>query len=277
MLLPNDLRALDAMGYTVRTILEVPLDLGETVIDSRSEAIADTELNGSTQYSVNLPTGAPTGSTLVLDLRGNNDVDLHTRFGARVTGSNTFSGGPGVMADISSTGPEGNETIRLDNLQAGKYFIAVENLDNIVRADYTLQAALLPAGTVVLASGQAVVRMNAPVGFDPTQHAVTVASPVGQVPDTLTIQLAGSGAQDLDLFVRKGKSVLENGRVFFTYRSEGFTGNEIIAVDAASAPPIAQTTYFMTVRNLGPSPASYTLTATVTAKTPITMSLLSAE
>ncbi|MGH9841200.1 MAG: BACON domain-containing protein, partial [Blastocatellia bacterium] len=79
---------------------------------------------GETQYTIQIPS---TVTQLKVDLRGNQDVDLFVRFGARIA----IQGGS-VIADFKSESETGNESITITPgsspaLQAGVYYIAAGN------------------------------------------------------------------------------------------------------------------------------------------------------
>lgn len=74
---------------------------------------------------------------------------------------------------------------------------------------------------------------------------------------------------DLDLFARFGQDVaLSSGRAVADHRSEGPTGNEQIAITAATDPPLRAGTYFISLALFSNGLAvNGTLTATVTTST----------
>src|SRR6185295_4881957 len=124
---PNDLLAFDSFGYRVRNSSEetVPLVSG---VSQRGSILAPTGENavvGSTQYSVQVPSGA---DELRVELTGNQDVDLYVRFGQRV--AQDSSGNP--LADFVSDSPTGLESVvagpsSSPALKVGTYYIAVAN------------------------------------------------------------------------------------------------------------------------------------------------------
>lgn len=126
-----------------------------------------------------------------------------------------------------------------------------------------------PVQVVPLASGigQAGTVPNAPAEgqgtLSTTQYAIQV--PAGAT--NLSINLSGN--TDVDLFVRQGQKIsLSSGIIVSDFRSDGPTGTETINVSGATAPALQAGTYYIAVANYGLSPASFTLTATVTVPQP---------
>ncbi len=98
---------------------------------------------GETQYTIQVPSGA---TQLKVDLRGNQDVDLFVRFGARIV----LQGG-GPVADFKSETTSNEESITVTPssspaLQAGTYYIAVGNF-GAGAANITVTATVNGGGT----------------------------------------------------------------------------------------------------------------------------------
>jgi hypothetical protein len=122
----NDLFALNIIGYQIGAAEDetVPLTSGISQPGSVTAPDEGEAVLSVTQYTVQVPVGS---SQLTVDLNGNQDVDLHVRFGQRVS-----LGTSGPVADHVSNSPSGVESITITTassptLRAGTYFIAVAN------------------------------------------------------------------------------------------------------------------------------------------------------
>lgn len=147
----NDLLALNMMGY--RLTAEPParyasaptgakIDLTSGVAQTASiPASSDPNICSTldTQFKIQVPVGS---SQLLVNLSGNQDVDLHARAGLRFVSS---PGWPGV-SDYTSNSPNSTESITITPssnlpLQPGAYYFAVDNCGGSA-ANITLTATV---------------------------------------------------------------------------------------------------------------------------------------
>src|SRR2546423_206579 len=144
----NDIAVLNLLGYWINNEPAPTLPQtspGSTVAMTSGVAqtgvITSAPANSSsvnpTQYSIQVPAGA---TQLKIDLSGDQDVDLHVRFGQRVL---RVVGWPG-LAEYISDSPNSTESITITPssgapLQAGTYFIALDNCGS-AGANFTLTA-----------------------------------------------------------------------------------------------------------------------------------------
>lgn len=126
----NDLLALDSMGFQVGALNgggdTVALTSGVAQQGSirapktnEEDAVIDDR-----QYTIQVPAGA---NQLIVELDGNQDVDLYVRAAQRITINSS-----GLQADYASDSPTGHETVTITPssspaLRAGTYYIAVLN------------------------------------------------------------------------------------------------------------------------------------------------------
>ncbi|HKP11845.1 MAG TPA: NF038122 family metalloprotease, partial [Blastocatellia bacterium] len=124
----NDLAALDTIGYRTRSLLDsttvIPLSSGEPRAGGLFAPPPNLAVLSHTQYAIAVPPGA---TQLVIDLRGDQDVDLYGRFGRPVVLQ-----GHNPIVDYQSTGDSGSENITITPsrslpLRAGTYYFAIAN------------------------------------------------------------------------------------------------------------------------------------------------------
>lgn len=124
----NDLSALDAIGYQVRSIFDpttvVSLTAGSAQPGGMPAPPPNLGVLSHTQYSIAVPPGA---TQLSIELNGDQDVDLFVRFGQPVVLQ-----GHDPRTDYMSTTDSNFESITIDPessppLRPGIYFIAVAN------------------------------------------------------------------------------------------------------------------------------------------------------
>ena len=140
----NDLLAFDAIGYQVSALEGDTKALipGVSQPGSISAPSAGSAVLGSTQYTVQVPNGA---GQLMVELNGNQDVDLYVRAGQRIT-----IGSSGPVADHVSDSPTGVESATITPsssppLGVGTYFIAVANYGPGA-ASFTVKATITGGG-----------------------------------------------------------------------------------------------------------------------------------
>jgi uncharacterized protein YneR len=270
---PNDLRALDLMGYQLKAAQggdTVALTSGAPQTGSiPAPQQSGSGVIGATQYAIQVPAGA---AQLKVDLSGNQDVDLFVRFGSRVAIQNGA-----IVADAKSESATGNETITITPgsspaLQAGTYYIAVGNFGPGA-ASFTVTATVSGGGgptptpggdTVALTSGAPrtgaipAPQQSGSGVIGATQYTIQVPAGAAQ----LKVDLNGN--QDVDLFVRFGSRIaIQNGAIVADAKSESATGNETITITPGGSPALQAGTYYIAVGNFGPGAASFTVTATV--------------
>jgi hypothetical protein len=84
-------------------------------------------------------------------------------------------------------------------------------------------------------------------------------------PGASSLKIELNGDQDVDLFVRFGERVVNQGfHPVSDYVSAGKSGSEAITITASSTPPLRAGTYFIAIANFGPDEANFTVSATVT-------------
>ena len=84
-------------------------------------------------------------------------------------------------------------------------------------------------------------------------------------PGATSLKIELNGDQDVDLFVRFGERVVNQGfHPVSDYVSAGKSGSEAITITASSTPPLRTGTYFIAIANFGPGEANFTVSATVT-------------
>ena len=278
----NDLKALDIIGYQVRTgstPTPTPTPGGDTV--ALSSGIPKTgsipapptgsATLGATQFTIQVPSGA---TQLKVDLSGNQDVDLYVRFNSRIVVQN---GGP--VADFKSETESNNESVTITTgsspaLQAGVYYIAVGNYGPGA-ASFNITATVAGGGgptptptpggnTIAMSSGvpqtgsiPASQQSGGGILGEP-QYSIQVPSGASQLKVNL------SGNQDVDLYVRFGNRIgIQNGALVADFKSESETGNETITITPASSPALQAGVYYIGIVNWGNGTASFSVTATV--------------
>jgi hypothetical protein len=208
---------------------------------------------GDRAFQITVPEGA---TRLKIDLRTSTatDVDMFVTFGdlGRVVNGK-------AVADFSSEGPDGNESITISTttspaLKPGVYFIQFVNYDNQRAAEGTITATIertpvAPTAPTVLASGVA-AKLQLPAVTGPTVFTGAYGYRI-QVPNgatRLTIRLTTSTPNtDVDLYARHEADVdvSAEGDIIADHYSETLTGNESIIITASSNPPLRPGTYYI--------------------------------
>jgi Bacterial pre-peptidase C-terminal domain len=228
-------------------------------------------LNGIWSYTIQVPQGA-TRLEIKLNTRpADFDMDLFARAGADPAVDNGK-----VIADHSSTGPDGTETIVITAssnppLKPGVYYIALGVFTKDRPASGTLVATVTTGGGT---AGNA-LKSDVPANFSfrsvdgPTlemgQNGFYIDVPEGTTRLDVRLDTATAGA-DLDLYVRRGQDVtVVNGNVVSDFVSDGPTGSEAITVTRATTPPLQPGRYYVgvVIYTTGVR-VSGTVTATVT-------------
>ncbi|HQR36614.1 MAG TPA: NF038122 family metalloprotease [Blastocatellia bacterium] len=278
----NDLKALDIIGYQVRTgstPTPTPTPGGDTVALStgtpKTGSVpappSGSATMGATQYTIQVPSGA---TQLKVELSGNQDVDLFVRFGSRIVVQN---GGP--VADFKSETESNNESVTVTPgsnpaLQVGVYYIAIGNYGPGA-ASFTITATVIGGGgptptptpggnTVAMSSGvpqtgsiPASQQSGGGILGEP-QYSIQASSGASQLKVNL------SGNQDVDLYIRLGNRIgIQNGALIADFKSESETGNETITITSASSPALQAGVYYIGIVNWGSGTASFSVTASV--------------
>ncbi|MFL6215494.1 MAG: NF038122 family metalloprotease [Blastocatellia bacterium] len=124
----NDLAALAAIGYRTRSALDqttvIALTSGQPQAGGLFAPPPNLAVLSHTQYAIVVPPGA---TRLILEMRGDQDVDLYARFGQPVVLQ-----GHNPVVDYKSTSDSGNEAITITPtsslpLRAGIYYMAIAN------------------------------------------------------------------------------------------------------------------------------------------------------
>ena len=221
-----------------------------------SAVSSPTLFGGSNALEIEVPQGATRLEVKLATSPADVDIDLFVRYGsapAVVNGS--------VAADITSEGPNGNETIVITPsgtpaLRAGTYYIALGIFTAGRDAQVTLTATVT-GGTSNPDNGSngsgtrlqpgSPHRIQIPAVSNPTlfsgARGFTVVVPQGA--SRLNVRLNTTPAEaDLDLFVRFGAAPeVVAGRIQADYQATGATGNETISITSASGPPLRPGTY----------------------------------
>jgi hypothetical protein len=230
--------------------------------------------NANNGFTVQVPNGAQRLEIQIRTDQPNVDVDLFTRFGQDITIE-----GNRLIADHSSEGFDGNETISIDAgtapaLRPGTYYIALTVLTRNVDVTGSIRAVVTTAGAGgggsgnVLVSGQPHV-----VQIAPAPNPVLLNGTYGyriDVPSGATqleVKLESGAAADTDLFVRHGQDVaLDGNGIIADARSENLDSNERVVISGSSLRP---GTYFIALVQFTRNTAvQVTLTATVTGGAP---------
>jgi hypothetical protein len=220
----------------------------------------------------------PEGATRVdFNMRGvgSTDVDLYVRRGADVD----LADGR-IVADYSSEGPAGTETISITPnsdpaLQPGIYYVSLVLWDTNTAASGTLTATVVqgtgggtaPDGPRPLIPG-APLKFELPAVDSPTlfngNYSFRVTVPAGAT--QLSVRLASDFPQvDTDLFVRfETDNDVVGGEVFTDHSAVTDRANETVTITPQSQPALRAGTYWVSVGVYTTGlPTSGTLTATV--------------
>jgi hypothetical protein len=144
----NDLLAFEFMGYQVGATNggddTIPLASGAAQQGSIRAPRAGEEdaVIDDGQYTIQVPTGA---NQLIIELDGNQDIDLYVRAAQRVTINSS-----GLVADYVSNSPAGHESVVITPssspaLRAGTYYIAILNFGP-GSASFTVKATVSGGG-----------------------------------------------------------------------------------------------------------------------------------
>lgn len=242
----NDLIAFDTIGYRVRSAQQ-QLDVAPAVLDFGGVAV-----NGSGQQTLTvLNTG---GQTLQVN-------------GITINGARFSLVSPGTSFSIAPNGQQ-NVVLRFSPTASGSQIGSLSIASNdpnrpnltlqLVGFGGTLPQVALTSGTGQSGTAPASTSANS-CQLDTTQYAIQVPANSSQLSIALT------GNQDIDLYVRFGQRVTglsPNWAADFVSDSPNNTENVVITSN--STPGLQAGTYFIGVTNCAASPATYSLTATIT-------------
>jgi hypothetical protein len=244
-----------------------PLNPGEIVAGSILAPLADPKapgecLLGDTQYMIYFPGGA---RTLVIELRGNQDVDVYVRRGSPIA----LEAGK-LLADFKSDSPQNNERLSVPSanysqlLEAGTYFIAITNCGPGA-ADYTVIWSILdpPAAEIVglVPHGLEVGSVPAPEpGFcriGPTQYFVFAY--LDLCGDAFFWTVSINSDQNVNVYVRRDRPItVENGILMYDRVTESQAKQQQIGI-SQDTPGTGK--FFIAVENCSFQPAGYTITS----------------
>ncbi|MEK7408077.1 MAG: PPC domain-containing protein [Acidobacteriota bacterium] len=272
-----------SLRATVGTAAPPPAPTGPTVLASgRPQNFSigpysvPTLVYGNAGYVIDVPQGATRLDIQLATTTSGVDVDLFARYGVDTT---IADGEP--VADHNSTGPAGSERITITPnssppLQPGRYYISLAIYTTGVTASGTLTATVstaaapvpAPTTTTVVTSGVP-AKFSLPAVEAPTlftgSYSFRITVPEGSA--NLKVQVASAvPAIDVDVYVRYESDVdlSPDGEVIADYGAEGETGNEMLAISAASSPPLRPGTYYIALALYTTGTASSgTVTATV--------------
>ena len=230
---------------------------------------------GSNSFVIDVPENAARLDIRLSTATAGADVDLHARFG-----TDTAVVGGSVVADHSSEGPAGAESVSVTAtsnppLRAGRYYISLALYTLDVEVSGTVTATIIRSGGAPPAPSSATsLTLGTPAKFSlpAVQQASLFTGPYSffvSVPEgasRLTIRLASDVPSiDTDLFVRFGADVeLSEGNVVSDYQASTDTGNEQIIITPASSPPLKPGTYYISLGLFtAGAPATGTITASV--------------
>jgi hypothetical protein len=216
-----------------------------------------TLFRGDYSMIVDVPANARRLVVQVATTTADADVDLHVRYGTDTAIQNAS-----IVADYSSEGPTGAETITITPastpaLKAGQYYISLAVFTNGKTIAGTVTATVdtgapdrTPSPGILLTSGQA-SRFNLPAESEPFLHnsdrSFTIEVPSGAT--RLSIELQSTvPSVDVDLYVRHGEDVgLGDEGVLADFASETESGNETIVISGGSNPPLKPGTYYISL------------------------------
>ena len=203
----------------------------------------------SPNHAIEVPAGT---AQLLIQLRGESDLDLYVRVGERVAEEQGT-----VAADFAARSPASSESLSIANPAPGTYFIAVRS-QAAVAQPFSLVAALIPLlepQIRPLALGQP---SEAEIS---AEEVVQYAVDLDAGASSLAVLLESLGAGDFRLHVRYGQPVaLVAGAVVADWSSSSGAGVESIVLMGAALRPGR---YYIAVENLEPYAQRFRLTVTV--------------
>jgi hypothetical protein len=230
---------------------------------------------GRESFFVDVPAGATRLDIQLTTSTFDADVDMYVRHG-----SDTDVQNGDVVADFSSTGPDGNERITITPtstpaLRPGRYFISLVLYSTDIAAAGSLMATITggettvptPTSPVQLTAGTP-ERFALPAVDTATLYYGNYSFKI-DVPENATqlrIELKSDNPNvDVDLYARyQSDADLLDNDVVADYRSEGTTGNETITITSASSPPLRPGTYYISIGLFSKGvPSTGTITATI--------------
>jgi hypothetical protein len=126
---------------------------------------------------------------------------------------------------------------------------------------YRTKRLLDPSTVISLIPGQSQVggMFAPPPGLGVLSHVqYSIISP----PDADELRIDLIGNQDVDLYVRYGRAVVNQGHApIADYRVSTDSNSETLVITAESAPPLRDGLYYIAVGNFGPGDADFTVTA----------------
>jgi hypothetical protein len=218
-------------------------------------------LVGGQQYRIEMPNRA---TKLTIRLQTDADARFYIRYRVPVM----VEDGSVVAEQVSQTGTSVGGSLTLQNipeLQAGAYYIAVVNTTQTAMS-YDLQteitdgdAAAAPAITLIEDGGSA--QGSAPAGPFLASRQFAIQVPAGS--RALAIRLEGD--QDVDLYVRYGKTVIINGTglPLADFVSETDSSREDMRLAFQDGSPIPEGVYVIGVYNYSSETTRYTVRALI--------------
>lgn len=243
---PNDLHALDTIGYRVRSaqqqisVSPTALDFGEVALSASSERTLTVFNTGGQPLQVTGITISNARFTLIspgtsFTIAANSQQNVVLRFTPTANGAQT-----GTLMLSSNDPNRPTLTVQLTGFGGIQPTVALTS--------GTAHTGTLPAPPVAN-----------DCQFDPTQYTIQVPVNATQLRVTLT------GNQDVDLYARFGQRVVGlSPNVTADHSSDSPTGSETITVTPTSSPALRAGTYYIGITNCGPGATNFTLTATIT-------------
>lgn len=243
---PNDLHALDTIGYRVRSaqqqigVSPTALDFGEVALSASSERTLTVFNTGSQPLQVTGISISNARFTLIspgtsFTIAANSQQNVILRFTPTANGTQT-----------------GTLTIASNDANRPTLTVALSGVGGIQ------PTVGLTSGTAQTGTAPSAPSPNS-CQLDPTQYTI-------QVPVNATqLRLTLSGNQDVDLYARFGQRVAGTSPNWVAdHDSDSENNNETITITPSSSPTLRAGTYYLGVTNCEVGAANYTVTATIT-------------
>jgi uncharacterized protein (TIGR03437 family) len=243
---PNDLHALDTIGYRVRSaqqqisVSPTALDFGDVALSASAERTLTVFNTGGQPLQVTGISISNARFTLIspgtsFTIAANSQQNVVLRFTPTANGAQT-----GTLTIASNDPNRPTLTVALSGFGGIQPTVA------------------LTSGTAQTGTAPSAPSPNS-CQLDPTQYTIQVPVNATQLRVTL------SGNQDVDLYARFGQRVAGASPNWIAdHDSDSENNNETITITPGSSPTLRAGTYYLGVTNCEVGAANYTVTATVT-------------